>query len=51
MTAAATSSNVGSIRYRTAVAGLTGVSYVDMVMQTGSATYEWVNIVQNSWSS
>ena len=51
MTAAATSSNVGSIRYRTAIAGLIGVSYVDMVMQTASATYEWVNIVQNSWSS
>jgi len=24
-------------------------SYVDMCMQTGSATYEWVNITQNNW--
>jgi len=24
-------------------------SYVDMCMQTGASTYEWVNIVQNNW--
>lgn len=41
----ASSSNVGSIRYRTSGNN----SYVDMVMQTGASTYEWVNIVQNNW--
>lgn len=39
------STNVGSIRYRTSGNN----SYVDMVMQTGASTYEWVNIVQNNW--
>jgi len=24
-------------------------SYVDMCMQTGTSTYEWVNITQNNW--
>jgi hypothetical protein len=24
-------------------------SYVDMCMQTGASTYEWVNITQNNW--
>lgn len=43
--AAASASNVGSLRYRTSGNN----SYVDMVMQTGAATYAWVNIVQNSW--
>jgi len=43
--AAASISNVGSIRYRTSGNN----SYVDMVMQTGASTYEWVNIVQNNW--
>jgi hypothetical protein len=42
-TAAAT--NVGTLRYRTSGNN----SYVDMCMQTGAATYEWVNIVQNNW--
>lgn len=41
----ASSTNVGSIRYRTSGNN----SYVDMVMQTGASTYEWVNIVQNNW--
>jgi hypothetical protein len=41
----ASSINVGSIRYRTSGNN----SYVDMVMQTGASTYEWVNIVQNNW--
>ena len=41
----ASSTNAGSIRYRTSGNN----SYVDMVMQTGASTYEWVNIVQNNW--
>ena len=41
----ASSTNVGSIRYRTSGNN----SYADMVMQTGASTYEWVNIVQNNW--
>lgn len=46
---------VGTFRYRTAT-GIKNFSYVDMVMQTGGTvgaiggTYEWVNIVQNSWT-
>lgn len=41
----ASSSNAGSIRYR-----LNGNnSYIDVVMQTGASTYEWVNIIQNNW--
>jgi len=43
--ATASSTSVGSIRYRTSGNN----SYVDMVMQTGASTYEWVNIVQNNW--
>ena len=43
--AVAGASNVGSLRYRTSGNN----SYVDMVMQTGASTYEWVNIVQNNW--
>jgi hypothetical protein len=43
--AAASISNVGSLRYRTSGNN----SYVDMSMQTGASTYEWVNIVQNNW--
>lgn len=37
--------NVGTLRYRTSGNN----SYVDMCMQTGATTYEWVNIVQNNW--
>jgi hypothetical protein len=37
--------NVGSLRYRTSGSN----SFVDMSMQTGASTYEWVNIVQNNW--
>jgi len=44
-TSAASSTNVGTLRYRTSGNN----SYVDMVMQTGASTYAWVNIVQNSW--
>lgn len=42
---AASSANVGSMRYRTSGNN----SYVDMCMQTGAATYEWINIKQNNW--
>lgn len=38
-------SNVGSIRYRSDANN----SYCDMVMQTGSSTYAWVIIKQNTW--
>jgi hypothetical protein len=41
----ASASNVGTLRYRT----ISTNSYVDMCMQTGATTYEWVNIVQNNW--
>ncbi len=37
--------NVGTLRYRTD----TNNSYCDMCMQTGSDTYDWVNIKTNSW--
>ena len=36
---------VGTLRYRTSGNN----SYVDMAMQTGASTYEWINIVQNNW--
>jgi hypothetical protein len=41
----ASAAKVGTLKYR--VSG--NNSYVDMCMQTGAATYEWVNIVQNNW--
>jgi len=41
----ATSGNAGKLRYR--VSG--NNSYIDIVMQTGASTYEWINIVQNNW--
>jgi hypothetical protein len=44
-TAAASSANAGSTRYR--VSG--NNSYMDMSMRTGATTYAWVNIVQNNW--
>jgi hypothetical protein len=37
--------NVGSIRYRSTANN----SYMDMIMQTGAATYAWVNIKTNTW--
>jgi hypothetical protein len=43
---AASATNVGTQRYRET----TGASYVDMVMRTGAATYEWINIVRNVWA-
>lgn len=42
---AASSTNVGAIRYRTSGNN----SYCEMVMQTGASTYAWVVIKQNSW--
>ena len=43
-------SKVGTFRYRSASTGMgTYASYVDMCMQTGSSTYEWVNIVRNTY--
>ena len=44
-TTAASASKVGTLRYYTSGNN----SYVDMCMQTGAATYAWVNIVTNSW--
>ena len=44
-TTVASATNVGAIRYRTSGNN----SYCDMVMQTGEATYAWVNIKQNTW--
>ena len=41
----ASATNVGAIRYRADANN----SYMDMVMQTGASTYEWVNVVQNTW--
>jgi hypothetical protein len=41
----ASSAKVGTLKYR--VSG--NNSYVDMCMQTGAATYAWVNIAQNNW--
>ena len=42
---AASATNVGTLRYRSDANN----SYVDMCMQTGASTYEWINIVQNNW--
>jgi hypothetical protein len=44
-TSTAVAGNVGATRYR--ISG--NNSYMDMVMQTGAATYAWVNIKTNSW--
>lgn len=41
----ASADKVGTQRYRAD----SNNSYVDMCMQTGATTYEWVNIVQNNW--
>jgi hypothetical protein len=42
---AASADNVGTIRYRSDANN----SWVEMVMQTGAATYSWVIIHTNSW--
>jgi hypothetical protein len=44
-TDAASVTKVGTIRYRTSGNN----SYMDMCMQTGASTYEWVNIKTNTW--
>jgi hypothetical protein len=44
-TATASATNVGTLRYRADANN----SHVDMCMQTGASTYEWINIVQNNW--
>ena len=41
----ASAAKIGTLKYR--VSG--NNSYVDMCMQTGASTYEWINIVQNNW--
>lgn len=41
----ASAAKVGTLRYRADANN----SYVDMCMQTGASTYEWINIVQNNW--
>ena len=41
----ASASKVGTQRYRTSGNN----SYVDMCMQTGATTYEWINILENNW--
>ena len=44
------SDKVGTFRYRfDNPTGIFDYSYVDMCMQTDTATYEWVNIVTNRW--
>jgi cytoskeletal protein CcmA (bactofilin family) len=45
VTDAASSANAGMLKYR--ISG--NNSYVDMCMQTGAATYAWINIKQNNW--
>lgn len=44
-TAAASASNVGTLRYTSDANN----SYVDMCMQTEVGTFVWINIVKNSW--
>jgi hypothetical protein len=44
-TTAAGESTVGTLRYR----ATTNNSYLEMVMQTGTSTYEWVVIKENTW--
>ena len=45
--AVATNTAVGAMRYRS---GSTN-SFFEVVMQTGSNTYEWVEIVRQEWSA
>lgn len=42
---AASASKVGTLRYRVVATR----SYVDMCMQTGASSYDWVNLVSNVW--
>ena len=41
---------VGTLRYRYVPGSPKNFSYVDMCMQTGTNSYDWVNIVQNVWN-
>jgi hypothetical protein len=45
-TGTASSTTEGSMRYRTDANN----SYIDVCMKTSATTYEWVNIVTNTWS-
>ena len=45
-TQAAASTNVGTMRYYADAFG----SYADMIMQTDTSTYGWVNVVRNTFS-
>jgi hypothetical protein len=42
---AASSANTGAMRYRTEA----GKSFVEVVMQTGAASYAWVALVSMEW--
>lgn len=49
-TDSASADKVGTFKYYTdSPAGIYDYSYVDMCMQTDTATYEWVNVVTNRW--
>jgi hypothetical protein len=49
-TATASSAKVGTLRYRKASTGPASYSsYVDMCMETGVGSYQWVNIKTISW--
>lgn len=37
--------NVGTLRYRTTA----NASFLDVILQTGVASYQWVNIISRSW--
>ena len=56
MTVGASSTTVGSIRYRAVTGLVKNQSFMDIVMQTGGTvgaaggTYAWVNIVSNTWN-
>ena len=45
----ASADKVGTFKYYTVTTVAFDYSYVDMCMQTGATTYEWVNIVTNRW--
>lgn len=44
----ASADKVGTLRYRTET-GTPNKSFLEMCMQTGASTYEWVIIKENSW--
>ena len=47
----ASADKVGTFKYYTATILSFDYSYVDMCMQTDTATYEWVNIITNRWAN